>query len=284
MAGGGKIEIHRAGASETQRLWREVSRTNLFPSRKLYRDFFEQLGGSVYTAQGPSLLGYLVIGRWRAGSRLHSLWAVAAGPEAGRALLDAALEDYLPPREPLVTRMLAPEAAPFFAGAGFTPYKTILLLEGDARSAAAPRRAGHGFRVRRYRPPDLEEVLRVDGAAFDPFWKLDAWNLRSISRYCDLNNFLVAEGEEGLEGYCIAGTNRLSGFIQRLAVRPERQGRGLGTDLLRRQAAWARGKGARALLVNTQEENVTAQRLYRKAGFDRSVARRYIYRYERDGD
>lgn len=207
---------------------------------------------------------------------------MAAGPETGRALLDAALEDYLPPHETLITRMLTPEAAPFFAEAGFKPFKTILLLEGDTRSIAAPRRRGHEFRVRRYRPQDLEEVLRVDEAAFDPFWKLDAWNVRSISRYCDLNSFLVAEGREGLEGYCIAGTNRYSGFIQRLAVRPEQQGQGLGMALLQRQAAWMRGKGARVFLVNTQEENVTAQRLYREAGFNRSVSQRYIYRYEHD--
>jgi [ribosomal protein S18]-alanine N-acetyltransferase len=178
--------------------------------------------------------------------------------------------------------MLTADATPFFAEAGFKPFKTILLLEGDARSIAIPRRREHDFRMRRFHPQDLEEVLRVDEAAFDAFWKLDAWNVRSISRYCDLNNFLVAEGEGGLLGYCIAGTNRYSGFIQRLAVRPEHQGRGLGKALLLRQAAWLRGKGARVFLVNTQEENLTAQRIYRETGFNRSVSQRYIYRYEHD--
>lgn len=198
-------------------------------------------------------------------------------------LLKAALDDYLPAREPLITRMLTPDDTPFFAEAGFEPFKTILLLEGDVHTVAAQRRRGRGGSFRRFRPQDLEQVLEVDGAAFDGFWKLDSWSVRSISRYCELNNFLVAEGEGGLLGYCIAGTNRYSGFIQRLAVRPENQGQGWGKALLLQQAAWLKGKGARVFLVNTQEENVTAQRVYREMGFNRSVSPRYIYRYEHEG-
>jgi ribosomal-protein-alanine N-acetyltransferase len=180
--------------------------------------------------------------------------------------------------------MLPPEATPFFAEAGFQPFKNILLLEGDGHTINVPHRREAPGRLRRFRGEDLEGVLRVDASAFDQFWKLDAWSVRSISRYCDLNNVLVTEEEGEILGYCIAGTNRYCGFIQRLAVRRDQQGRGWGKALLLEQVAWLKRKGARVFLVNTQEENSTAQRMYREMGFSKSVALRHIYRYEHDED
>lgn len=179
--------------------------------------------------------------------------------------------------------MLPPEATSFFAEAGFSPFKNILLLEGDSHTINVPRQRSTPGRLRHFRKEDLEEVLRVDASAFDQFWKLDAWSVRSISRYCELNNVLVTEEEGEILGYCIAGTNRYCGFIQRLAVRRDQQGRGWGKALLLEQVAWLKRKGARVFLVNTQEENSTAQRMYREMGFSKSVAPRHIYRYEHDG-
>ncbi len=259
-----------------------MGRTNLFPTRALYNEFFEHLEGRIYTAQDSRLMGYLIIGRWRAGSDFHSLWAIAADHDTGKVLLDFSLQDYLPPGDMIITRMLTPEAVPFFKSGGFKPFKNILLLEGDSNTISIPHRRPAPGHLRRFRKEDLEEVLRVDESAFDLFWKLDSWNVRCISRYCDLNSVMVAEEDGKLVGYCIAGTNRYCGFIQRLAVDRGHQDQGWGKALLLEQVAWLRKKGARAFLVNTQEENATAQKMYREMGFNKSVAPRHIYGYEQD--
>jgi GNAT superfamily N-acetyltransferase len=55
--------------------------------------------------------------------------------------------------------------------------------------------------------------------------------------------------------------------VQRLAVHPAVQGRGIGAALLSDGLRWLRRWGARDALVNTQEGNHRSLRLYQRAGF-----------------
>jgi len=176
--------------------------------------------------------------------------------------------------------MLEEGQAGVFREAGFVPYREIVVVEGDASGMRRPGRPS-GLKLRRFRAGDLEETLLVDAAAFDPFWRLDDWHLRCISRYCLHNRVIVAESGGRLVGYCIAGTNGYCGFVQRLGVIPECQGRGWGSALLGEQVAWMGSLGTRIFIVNTQRENQRALRVYREAGFVREQAPRYIYRYVR---
>jgi GNAT superfamily N-acetyltransferase len=51
-----------------------------------------------------------------------------------------------------------------------------------------------------------------------------------------------------------------------LRVAPERRGRGVGSALFRAAERWVRAQGYRALLVETQDVNVAACRLYARMG------------------
>ncbi|MDF1504356.1 GNAT family N-acetyltransferase [Roseisolibacter sp. H3M3-2] len=62
-----------------------------------------------------------------------------------------------------------------------------------------------------------------------------------------------------------------------LRVAPAHRGRGVGTALFRAAESWARGRGARTLLVETQDVNVPACRLYRARGCALVSARRGAY-------
>jgi ribosomal protein S18 acetylase RimI-like enzyme len=277
---GRRIEVREVPEKEIGALWREARKTNLFPSRRLYREFFRELGGRAFTpADGPRQ-GLAIMGRWRGGSRLHCLWFISAGPGTSRELLAGAMEEYLREGEEMVTRMVDEAGAAFFEGSGFSPFQEIVLLEGDGPSMRIP--AGPPpVRIRRFKADDLEGVLSVDAAAFDRFWRVDSWSVRCISRYCLYNRCVVAEEDGGVGGYSIAGTNGYGGFIQRLAVHPRFQGRGWGGALLGNQLAWMRSLGTRVYMVNTQRDNLAARATYLKAGFNRQAGPRYIYRYVR---
>jgi ribosomal protein S18 acetylase RimI-like enzyme len=83
------------------------------------------------------------------------------------------------------------------------------------------------------------------------------------------------EGERGrLIAYAQAGDNDLpyadarpgDGELKRLYVRREAQGTGLGRALLERSLAWL---GARPILIGVWSENLKAQRLYQRYGFEK---------------
>ena len=61
--------------------------------------------------------------------------------------------------------------------------------------------------------------------------------------------------------------------MQRLAVDPAAQGRGLGRALVIDALAWLTTKGAVEVLVNTQEVNARALRLYVDLGFEELAER-----------
>jgi ribosomal-protein-alanine N-acetyltransferase len=68
-------------------------------------------------------------------------------------------------------------------------------------------------------------------------------------------------------GYAICGTSGGRGFVQRLAVAPSAQGRGIGKALLLDGLHWLRSSGAQEIAVNTQVGNDPALALYRGVGF-----------------
>jgi ribosomal protein S18 acetylase RimI-like enzyme len=68
-------------------------------------------------------------------------------------------------------------------------------------------------------------------------------------------------------GYAICGASGGRGFVQRLAVRPEAQGHGIGRRLLLDGLHWLRDLKAGEIAVNTQLGNDAALALYRRVGF-----------------
>jgi ribosomal-protein-alanine N-acetyltransferase len=276
----GEIDVVRAGEPEIRKFWREVKEANLFPGRKAYREFFRELRGALYFAggRGPNA-EYLLIGKWRSNGEVYMLWMLQCELAHIQDLIQSSFLDYLEAGDVVVTRMLDEEDTGFFQQMGFQPYKTILLLEGDVHSVALCPIPPPGGIIRSFRREDGEEVLRVDNLAFQGFWGIDAWNLKNISKFCSHNNFIVAQVGSSIVGYSIAGVNGNMGFIQRLAVHPGYQNQGWGKALLGRQLRWMRRWGACVFLVNTQNDNAVAKKLYVDMGFNKKQTPRFIYRY-----
>src|SRR5262249_25800397 len=145
--------------------------------------------------------------------------------------------------------------------AGFAVRGRLKLLTHDLEGL--PPASGLTRRATR---ADRPAVLATDAAAFDDFWHFDSIALQEAVRATPRSNIRVATLGE-VVGWGLCGRCGSAGCVQRRAVAPAVQHRGLGRALLTDGLRWLRGRGARRVYVNTQEENERALALYLQAGF-----------------
>jgi [ribosomal protein S18]-alanine N-acetyltransferase len=157
--------------------------------------------------------------------------------------------------------------------AGFVPDRQLVLME---RSLARPPSESD--------PPlptetgVVESVVAIDRAAFDPDWQIGRLGLEDALSATVHSRLIVPRDDAGC--FAIVGVTGSTSYLQRLAVDPAEQGRGLGRRLLRESMRWARGAGARSMLLNTQPENDRATALYRTEGFEMLAERLTVLRAE----
>lgn len=90
---------------------------------------------------------------------------------------------------------------------------------------------------------------------------------------------LVAEQQGGVLGYAFATVEGFdymalrgpAGVLQDIVVDPEHRGKGIGRMLLDAVIAALAGRGAPRVVLSTAEKNETAQRLFARAGFRRTM-------------
>jgi ribosomal protein S18 acetylase RimI-like enzyme len=172
----------------------------------------------------------------------------------------------------VVTAALSRSDQEPFLEAGFTVQERLHLL---TRPVADPSRQPRPQAVlRRGRRADRASLLELDAAAFSPFWHLDDAGFDDALSATPSARLRVATGPGGhddITGYAITGRAGWRGYLQRLAVTPHRQGEGIGTALVLDGLRWLKRWGAREVLVNTQESNEPALRLYEALGFRRQA-------------
>lgn len=205
----------------------------------------------------------LRVGPWRGDDRLAYLAPVAETPPATPGLVNhccdvLAGEGY----RAVVTGALGRGEQQGFLLAGFAVREELHLLSRPLDDLpavpAAPLRRGHRH--------DRQEVLAIDTLAFPPFWRLDDSGLSEAMGATRSARFRVAAGSRVL-GYAVSGRSGTRGYLQRLAVDPEVEGRGLGRALVVDGLRWMRRRGASQVVVNTQVGNERALALYQHLGF-----------------
>lgn len=184
--------------------------------------------------------------------------------------------------------------------AGFATAQRLVLLErpttGKAGLDAGGRSAyvvhamtyhGSSPRTRRM----IDAFGRIDAASFPATWSLDSRALRDAATATPRHRFFsvtattddihvddVNDEDTDVEtvvadaapsGYLLCGADATHGFIQRLAVHPDRRRRGIAGVLLARSLGWLDSLGVRSTWVNTEPDNAAALQLYFTAGFHR---------------
>jgi ribosomal protein S18 acetylase RimI-like enzyme len=166
----------------------------------------------------------------------------------------------------VVTGALSPAEQRGFLEAGFDVHEHLHLLvlpDGYPIPPVPP-----GPPLKRVGAVRRRGVLEVDEASFAPFWRLDRAGLKEALGATRERRLRVVLGvKHKVVGYAICGASGGRGFVQRLAVLPEAQGKGIGKRLLLDGVHWLRGLQVREIAVNTQVGNDAALALYRKVGF-----------------
>ncbi len=155
-----------------------------------------------------------------------------------------------------------------FLDAGFEVHERLHLLVRNLEQV--PHVPAPPVELRRGHHADRPAVLAVDASAFPPFWRLDGPGLDdalAATPTARLRIALQRAGERPILGYAVTGRAGPRGYLQRLAVDPFAQGRGIGAALVVDGMRWLRRWGAKEVLVNTQEGNEPAVRLYERLGF-----------------
>jgi ribosomal protein S18 acetylase RimI-like enzyme len=204
---------------------------------------------------------------WPADGRTAQLSIVPGDVAPTRATLRAALQEAAAAGyAAAVTAALGSAERPAFTEVGFEPLAWLHLLERDLGDVPAP--PADGPELRRVRRSDWSVVATVDSRAFPPFWHLGKAGIAEARHATPSNRVRVAVSATGtITGFAVCGRSGARGFLQRLAVEPDAQGRGIGTTLALDGLRWMQSRAATSVLVNTQVDNERALALYRRLGF-----------------
>ena len=107
-------------------------------------------------------------------------------------------------------------------------------------------------------------------ARLRPLYELADDSSAQIDSYIELGRVLVARDDQGeIIGHLqlVAGRTPETVELKSIAVRPDRQGSGVGGRLVERAAATSRDDGLRALTVTTAVADLDNLRFYQRCGF-----------------
>jgi [ribosomal protein S18]-alanine N-acetyltransferase len=133
---------------------------------------------------------------------------------------------------------------------------------------------------------DIPEAARMERELFaqDPWSEAGFWS--ELAGVPATRYYVVAEesgagaggdpDDAAVVGYAGLLTVGPEADVQTVAVRPDRQGQGLGALLTERLVEEARARGCAQVLLEVREGNSKALRLYERLGFT-SIARRAGY-------
>ena len=161
---------------------------------------------------------------------------------------------------------------------GFQSLTEVVVLRRE-RSAADPLslKTRPGIRLRPAKATDLDAITVVDNAAFAPPWQYS----RSVIQQAmaQSTSATVAEAGHEIVGYQISSGGPEQAHLARLAVRPDRQGGGIGRALVIHMMDHFERRGVQTITVNTQRDNLASLKVYSVLGFEFASEQYSVWQY-----
>jgi [ribosomal protein S18]-alanine N-acetyltransferase len=148
---------------------------------------------------------------------------------------------------------------------GFRPYR--LLYAYDKFDFDVPTRGNQHVKLRPVETADIPALLAIEEVCFDDFWRYDAISFADIAATHPY--FVVAELDGKVVGYQFNALDGEFGYLVRIAVHPSLNGRGIGARLMAEAMRFFRQANVLRIMLNTQDDNTHAHRLYEWFGFVR---------------
>jgi [ribosomal protein S18]-alanine N-acetyltransferase len=114
---------------------------------------------------------------------------------------------------------------------------------------------------------DIPALLAIEEACFEDFWRYDALSFEDIATTHPY--FVVAELNGNVVGYQFNALEDEFGYLVRIAVHPSVNGQGVGVRLMSEAITFFQQAKVLRIMLNTQDDNVRAHRLYEWFGFVR---------------
>lgn len=142
---------------------------------------------------------------------------------------------------------------------------------------ATSRKSAERIRLRPGELDDLDHVMRIMSAAFQPCYG-EAWTRSQCAGILPMAgvSLTVAEDDRGVAGFSLMRCIADEAELLLIAVDPGRQHCGIGHSLLDHFIAHARAGGAVQLHLEVRDGNPAVQ-MYRAAGFAPAGRRRNYY-------
>ncbi len=153
---------------------------------------------------------------------------------------------------------------------GFIPYRHLYAY--DKFDFSVPTEGNQQVLIRpvlitQDGPNDISDLLTIEAACFEDLWRNDSITFRDIAATHPY--FVVAELNGKVVGYQFNTQDDEAGYLVRIAVHPSVGGQGIGARLMAEAMHFFQRARVSRIMLNTQEDNYYAHRLYEWFGFIR---------------
>jgi len=151
-----------------------------------------------------------------------------------------------------------------------------LLYSYDKVDYTIPTSGNSRVQLRPVERHDIPTLLAIEEACFEDLWRYDAVSFADIAATHPY--FVVAELNGKVVGYQFNALEGEHGYLVRIAVHPSVNSRGIGARLMTEAVRFFQKERVLRIMLNTQDDNVHAHRLYEWFGFMRVQQMGFVLR------
>jgi ribosomal-protein-alanine N-acetyltransferase len=156
----------------------------------------------------------------------------------------------------------------------FQPFRSLYAY--DKYDYDVPTQGNQQVAIRHVEERDIPALLTLEAACFENLWRYDAVSFRDIAATHPY--FVVAELDGNVIGYQFNAVDHEYGYLVRIAVHPSVNGRGIGARLMAEAINFFQHAHVLRIMLNTQDDNVHAHKLYEWFGFVRIPQTGFVLR------